>query len=135
MKKVHTIKEWVSKMRSEALKSPINTIFVHKNIWLKLADLLEQQERMINELTAIVNRFCEHKEKSKEWISCGKDFPFPKDGEVVYLTFKNSAGIHVGEATYKEESFYYVTDTIAGYYEEEYLNPIAWQPTPKPYRG
>ena len=66
------------------------------------------------------------------WIAC-KD-RLPKENEVVILTFQNSAGIHVGEATYKNNLFFYVTDTEFGYYEEVYKNPIAWQPLPQPYK-
>ena len=129
MKKVITIRDWVSEMRLTASKRKTNILFVRKDIWLKLAGLMEQQDRMINELTAIVNWHCEQ----KDWIPC--DEGHPGEDQVVYLTFKNDAGIHAGEAIYKQGSFYYVTDTVAGYYEEEFPNPIAWQPTPKPYRG
>lgn len=66
------------------------------------------------------------------WIPCSERLP--EENEVVILTFRNSAGLHVGEATYKKKMFFYVTDTGFGYYEEVYKSPIAWQPLPKPCR-
>lgn len=65
------------------------------------------------------------------WIPCAEKKP--KENEEVMLTFKNSAGLHVGEATYKQDMFFYITDTVFGYYEEVYKNPIAWIPKLKPY--
>lgn len=72
-----------------------------------------------------------YKEHNNGWIPCNSDKK-PKENEVVELTFFNSAGIHVGEATYKGNAYFYVTDTTFGYYEEQYDNPIAWQPLLKP---
>lgn len=66
------------------------------------------------------------------WIPLTTDST-PDEGQVVDITFQNSAGIHVGEATYKKEKFYYVTDTVFGYYEEQYENVLAWRPRPKAY--
>lgn len=66
------------------------------------------------------------------WIPLTADNT-PEEEQVVDITFRNSAGIHVGEATYKKEKFYYVTDTVFGYYEEQYENVLAWRPRPKAY--
>lgn len=67
------------------------------------------------------------------WIPFTAD-NVPDEGQVVDITFRNSAGTHVGEATYKKAKFFYVTDTVFGYYEEQYENVLAWRPRPKPYR-
>ena len=67
------------------------------------------------------------------WIPCSSG-TMPKENEKIMLTFKNSAGLHVGEATYKNKMFFYVTDTEFGYYEEVYKNPIAWKPKDAPYQ-
>ena len=56
----------------------------------------------------------------------------PKEWQVVLLTFKNSVGIHVGEATYKDSAFYYVAETDCGCFEEVYSIPLAWMEMPKP---
>ena len=58
----------------------------------------------------------------------------PEENQEVQLTFENSAGVHVGEATYKNNMFFYVTDTQFGYYEEVYKCPVAWKPKDKPYQ-
>lgn len=72
-----------------------------------------------------------HEPKINKWIPCVEKKP--KENEEVMLTFKNSIGLHVGEATYKHDMFFYITDTAFGYYEEVYKNPIAWMPKLKPY--
>ena len=66
------------------------------------------------------------------WIPLTADNT-PEEEQVVDITFRNSAGIHVGEATYKKEKFFYVTDTAFGYYEERYESVLAWRPRPKAY--
>ncbi len=71
--------------------------------------------------------------KNQGWIPCSSSV-MPKENEEVRLTFKNSAGFHTGEATYKNKMFFYVTDTQFGYYEEVYKNPIAWKPKDAPYQ-
>ncbi len=68
-----------------------------------------------------------------EWILCSQQSP--KENEEVILTFKNSAGSHVGEATFKNDYYYYVAETDRGYYEEPYGIPIAWMKKPEPYIG
>lgn len=65
------------------------------------------------------------------WIPC--DERNPEENEEVMLTFENSAGLHVGEAEYMKNMFFYVAETDSGYYEEIYKNPVAWMPKPKPY--
>lgn len=71
-------------------------------------------------------------ENKDGWIPLTADNT-PEEEQVVDITFRNSAGIYVGEATYKREKFIYVTDTVFGYYEEQYENVLAWKPRPKPY--
>ena len=66
------------------------------------------------------------------WVPCSERLP--EENQTVMLTFKNSAGLHVGEATYKNNMFFYITDTEFGYYEEVYKNPIAWRSLPAPYQ-
>lgn len=65
-----------------------------------------------------------------EWTLCRTESP--EENQQVVLTFKNSAGIHVGEATFKNNAYYYITDTEFGYYEEKYGIPIAWMIKPEP---
>lgn len=65
------------------------------------------------------------------WILCAK--VSPEEGEKVLLTFKNKAGLHVGEALFKEDTYYYTAETDNGYFEEVYGIPIAWMELPKPY--
>lgn len=83
-----------------------------------------------DELIKWIKKFVE--EYDCGWIPLTAD-SVPDEGQVVDITFRNSAGIHVGEATYKKEKFFYVTDTVFGYYEEQYENVLAWKPRPKPY--
>jgi hypothetical protein len=66
-----------------------------------------------------------------DWILCSEESPSSE--EVVLLTFKNSAGLHVGEATFKNDKYYYVAETNNGYFEELYNNPIAWMKKPEPF--
>ena len=70
---------------------------------------------------------------SSDWIACSSGV-VSKENEEVMLTFKNSVGLHVGEATYKNKMFFYVTDTEFGYYEEVYKQPIAWKLKDAPYQ-
>jgi len=70
--------------------------------------------------------------RNDSWIPCSEELP--EENQEVQLTFKNSAGLHTGEATYKNKRFFYVTDTQFGYYEEVYKYPIAWKPKDAPYQ-
>lgn len=65
------------------------------------------------------------------WILCVKEFP--KENQEVLLTFRNEVGYHVGEATYKRGSYFYIAETDNGYYEEQYGIPVAWMRKPEPY--
>lgn len=65
------------------------------------------------------------------WILCA--VKSPKEGEKVLLTFKNEAGIHVGEAIFKKDTYIYIAETDGGYFEEPYGIPIAWMKKPEPY--
>lgn len=87
--------------------------------------------KTIDGVIEIVNQLAE--EYNNGWIICNSG-TMPKENETIMLTFKNSAGLHVGEATYKNRMFFYVTDTEFGYYEEVYKNPIAWKPKDAPYQ-
>lgn len=66
-----------------------------------------------------------------DWILCA--VKSPKDEEQVLLTFKNKAGLHVGEAVFKKDAYYYVAETDNGYFEQQYGIPIAWMEEPSPY--
>lgn len=68
-----------------------------------------------------------------EWTLCRTESP--EENQQVILTFKNSAGTHVGEATFKNNAYYYITDTEFGYYEETYGIPIAWMIKPEPFNN
>lgn len=59
----------------------------------------------------------------------------PEENETVLITFKNSAGTHVGEATFREGQFYYVAETDHGRYEEVFSCILAWMKMPKPFSG
>lgn len=65
------------------------------------------------------------------WILCGVQSP--NENQEVILTFKNFSGLHVGEATFKNNAYYYIAETDKGYYEEIYSIPIAWMKKPEPY--
>jgi len=66
-----------------------------------------------------------------EWILCSLESP-NKDQEVL-LTFKNSAGLHVGEATFKSDTYFYVVQTDNESYEDAYGIPVAWMSKPIAY--
>lgn len=66
-----------------------------------------------------------------EWILCGVQSP--NENQEVLLTFKNSAGLHVGEATFKNGGYYYIIETDIGEKEELFRLPIAWMKMPEPY--
>lgn len=68
---------------------------------------------------------------NENWILCAVESP--QEGETVILTFKNSVGYHVGEATFKNDCYYYVAETDNGQFEEAYGIPVAWIKQPKPY--
>lgn len=65
------------------------------------------------------------------WVLCAKKSP--KEGEEILLTFKNKAGVHVGEAIFKNDCYYYIAETDKGYFEELYRMPVAWMKKPRPY--
>jgi hypothetical protein len=72
------------------------------------------------------------KEKTNmEWKLCSIESP--KEEETVILTFKNSAGLWVGEAMFKDDGYYYIAETDNGYFEEMYGIPVAWMKKPDPY--
>ncbi len=71
-------------------------------------------------------------EQQNGWILVEERLP--EDKQEVWLTFKNSAGLHVGEATYQKNMFFYVAEIEFGYYEEVYKCPIAWKTKDKPYQ-
>lgn len=71
-------------------------------------------------------------EHTNDWITVEQGLP--EDKQEVIITFKNSAGLHVGEAIYQNKMFFYVTDTEFGYYEEVYKQPIAWKHKDTPYQ-
>jgi len=66
-----------------------------------------------------------------EWILCSLESP-NKEQEII-LTFKNSVGLHVGEAVFKNDKYVYTAETDNGSYEEVYGIPVAWMKKPKPY--
>lgn len=68
---------------------------------------------------------------NENWKLCFKESPLEE--EEVILTFKNSVGLHVGEATFKNNAYFYVAETDKGYYEEQYGIPVAWMKKPEPY--
>lgn len=65
------------------------------------------------------------------WILCC--IASPIEGAQVLLTFKNSAGLHVGEAIFKNDAYYYIAETDHEYFEEPYTIPVAWMKKPNPY--
>lgn len=103
----------------------------------KLLDSLHKKilkSKFAEEVTeAEIDALVEAKEYNGGWIPCSSG-TMPNENETIMLTFKNSAGLHVGEATYKNRMFFYVTDTEFGYYEEVYKNPIAWKTKYAPYQ-
>lgn len=70
------------------------------------------------------------KRAARQWIPVSERLP--EDGQVAWITFINEAGKHTGEATFKKDKFYYVTDTVNGYYEEVYSCVTHWMPIPEP---
>jgi hypothetical protein len=66
------------------------------------------------------------------WILCAIESP--QEGEEILLTFKNKVGFHVGEATFKKDTYFYVAETDNGYYESPYGMPVAWMSKPEPYK-
>lgn len=99
----------------------------------QMNDLYLDKCEEVNELEKQLEELHRTAGQRSDWIPCSERLP--EENEVVILTFRNGAGLHVGEATYKKKMFFYVTDTGFGYYEEVYKSPIAWQPLPKPYGG
>lgn len=106
--------------------------------WTFNADVIMPNEERLNNRQLIASENAieiveqEAERYDNGWIPFSREIT-PEEGQVVDITFHNSAGIHVGEATYKKEKFFYITDTVFGYYEEQYVNVIAWKPRPKPY--
>lgn len=115
-KDINTITDFLQYVRNNA----DNPNYENDNGW-SLADLID-----------LSIKFCKAEEYNNGWIPCSERLPEEK--QEVMLTFKNSAGLHVGEATYKNNVFFYVTDTEFGYYEEVYKNPIAWKLKDVPYQ-
>jgi len=66
-----------------------------------------------------------------EWILCG--IQSPEENQEIILTFKNSVGLHVGEATFKKDAYYYIAETDCDYFEVIFGIPIAWMKMPEPY--
>jgi hypothetical protein len=65
-----------------------------------------------------------------KWNICARISP--QEHEEVLLTFRNTAGLHVGMATYKNDSYYYIAETDSETFETIYGVPVAWMEVPKP---
>lgn len=56
----------------------------------------------------------------------------PEENSEIYVSFKNSAGIHTDIATFHNNEFFYFSETeLYGYIEEKYTEVIAWMELPK----
>lgn len=135
------MKEFIEKLIKKLYESvkrkscPDEACWEHLN---KNCDYCDFKEIKVQDAIEIVNQLAEEyrqdlDKNSQGWIPCSSG-TMPNENETIMLTFKNSAGLHVGEATYKNKMFFYVTDTEFGYYEEVYKNPIAWKPKDAPYQ-
>ena len=102
-----------------------------KDLYLDRANTYGEVIRIFNQLAEEYRQDLD--KNSQGWIPCSSG-TMPNENETIMLTFKNSAGLHVGEATYKNKMFFYVTDTEFGYYEEVYKQPIAWKYKDAPYQ-
>lgn len=92
-------------------------------------------ENLLDDIEETIQKQYETEEKinvnNTNWIPCNLISPI--DDEEVLLTFKNEVGLHVGEALFKKDTYFYFAETNIGYYQEPYSTPIAWMRKPKPY--
>lgn len=65
------------------------------------------------------------------WIMCGERSPEEED--IVLLTFKNDAGLHVDTAIYRNNAYFYIVETEDICHEFQYSIPVAWMKMPKPF--
>lgn len=73
----------------------------------------------------------EIKEQIPKWHLVA-DGDLPKENSEIYVSFKNSAGIHTDIATFYNNEFFYFSETeLYGYIEEKYTEVIAWMELPK----
>ena len=76
----------------------------------------------------------ENQKEIWNWVYCYEKLP--KEEKNVLITFKNSVGIHAGEAYFKEGKFleynYVEEDSVTKTYVSEYGDVIAWMNLPSP---
>lgn len=122
-------------IRNKAIDEFVDVIKRKSEIeWVFDLEDEEQYQNFITEIDGIAEQLKSsgNSEQLNGWIPVEECLP--EENQEVQLTFENSAGVHVGEATYKNNMFFYVTDTQFGYYEEVYKCPVAWKPKDKPYQ-
>lgn len=90
-------------------------------------DVLLKQTQEIQRLN---NKIEELQNQIPKWHYV-KDGDLPKEKSEIYVSFKNSAGIHTGIATFYNNEFFYFSETeLYGYVEEKYTEVIAWMELP-----
>ena len=95
----------------------------------KLNHVREVSAKLIKE-----KRELEDNKEVRNWVYCYEKLP--KEEKNVLITFRNSVGIHVGEAYSKEGKFleynYIEEDDQTKTYVSEYNCVIAWMDLPSP---